>query len=166
METPDHILSPEGCRSARSRAGLTQAELARRAGVSRPTLVNFENGKAKPHRSSLAALKSVLWESEQRHRSCLADVLRALQKMKADLTGRGVEHLAVFGSVARMEDRPGSDIDIVVDIDPGRHFDIFDLAGIAGDISRLLDRKVDVLERKSLKPSFLSEIEREQIHVF
>ncbi len=86
--------------------------------------------------------------------------------MKLDLKGRGVEHLAVFGSVARMEDRPDSDIDIVVDIDPERHFDIFDLAGIAGDISRLLGRQVDVLERKSLKPSFLSEVEKDQIYVF
>ncbi|MBX3446399.1 MAG: nucleotidyltransferase domain-containing protein [Parvibaculaceae bacterium] len=86
--------------------------------------------------------------------------------MKTELNGRGVEHVAVFGSVARMEDRPDSDIDMVVDIDPGRHFDIFDLAGVAGDISRLIGRKVDVLERKSLKPSFLSEVERDQIHVF
>jgi predicted nucleotidyltransferase/DNA-binding XRE family transcriptional regulator len=166
METLDHILTPDSCRIARTRAGLTQAELARRAGISRPTLVNFENGKASPHRSSVVALKSALSGSSQPQPSCLADTLRALQRMKPDLKARGVEHLAVFGSVARMEDSPDSDIDIVVDIDPARHFDIFDLAGIAGDISRSLGRQVDVLERKSLKPSFLHEVERDQIHVF
>lgn len=166
MDTIGHILTPRDCRIARAQAGLTQSELARRAGVSRPTLVNFENGKASPHRTSLAALKAVLSGNSQHPPSCLGDTLRALQRMRSDLKGRGVEHLAVFGSVARMEDRPDSDLDIVVDIDPERHLDIFDLAGIAGDISRLLGRQVDVLERKSLKPSFLSEVEKDQIYVF
>ena len=54
----------------------------------------------------------------------------------------------------------------MVEIDPETRFDIFDLAGIAGDISRLLGMKVDVLERKSLKPAFLRDVEKDQIYVF
>ena len=149
MGTSAQTLTPADCRAARARLGLTQAELARRAGLSRATLVNFEKGRGEPL-----------------HRSRLAHMLRTLQKARTDLEAKGVLHLAVFGSVARMEDGPESDLDIVVEIDPETRFDIFDLAGIAGDISRLLGMKVDVLERKSLKPAFLRDVEKDQIYVF
>ncbi|MGB3809310.1 MAG: nucleotidyltransferase domain-containing protein [Parvibaculum sp.] len=74
--------------------------------------------------------------------------------------------MAIFGSVARMEDGPDSDLDVVVEIELGRSFDIFDLAGIAGDLGRLLGLHVDVVERKSLKPEMRNEVERDQIHAF
>jgi hypothetical protein len=165
METASAPLTPATVRAERARAGLTQAELARRAGISRATLVNFEKGRGTPLRASLQALQSALTD-RPRHKSRLAHVLRTLQKERPALEAQGVLHLAIFGSVARMEDTPESDLDVVADIDPGRKFDIFDLAGVAGDISRLLDIHVDVVERKSLKPSFLQEVEREQVHVF
>lgn len=165
METSAQTLTPADCRAARARLGLTQAELARRAGLSRATLVNFEKGRGAPLRASQQALRSALSDRPQ-HRSRLAHVLRTLQKARPGLEAKGVLHLAVFGSVARMEDGPESDLDIVVEIDPEKQFDIFDLAGIAGDISRLLGMKVDVLERKSLKPAFLRDVEEDQVYVF
>ncbi len=164
METLPN-LTPETCRMARARLRLSQQALARRAGISRATLVNFEAGRGKPLKASVAAIRSALGESEKSG-SRLASVLRALQAAKSKLRENGVEHLAVFGSVARMEDGPDSDVDAVVEIDPTRRFDIFDLAGIAGDLGRLLGIHVDVLERKSLKPAMLAEVERDQIHVF
>jgi predicted nucleotidyltransferase len=45
-------------------------------------------------------------------------ILRANQEM---LRERGVVHAAIFGSVARGDARPDSDVDIMVDIDPDRH---------------------------------------------
>ena len=165
MGTSAQTLTPADCRAARARLGLTQAELARRAGLSRATLVNFEKGRGEPLRASQQALSSALSDRPQ-HRSRLAHMLRTLQKARPDLEAKGVLHLAVFGSVARLEDGPESDLDIVVEIDPETRFDIFDLAGIAGDISRLLGMKVDVLERKSLKPAFLRDVEKDQIYVF
>lgn len=154
-------LTPSSCRVARRGLGFTQEELARRAGVSRATLVNFEAGKGKPLKASVAAIRRALGQGSR-----LAHVLRALQAAEPKLRALGVMHLAVFGSLARMEDRPESDVDLVVEIAPDRRFDIFDLAGVAGDISRLLDRHVDVLERRSLKPPLLDEVGKDQIHVF
>jgi len=43
---------------------------------------------------------------------------------------RGVTHAAVFGSVARGENRPDSDIDIMIDIDPEAHITLFDYVGL------------------------------------
>ncbi len=165
METAAHSLTPATLRAERARAGLTQAELARRAGISRATLVNFEKGRGRPLRASLQALQSALSDRPQ-HKSRLAHVLRTLQKSRAELEARGVRHLAAFGSVARMEDRPDSDLDVVVDIDPERHFDIFDLAGIGGAIEGAVGIRVDLLEHRSLKDRLREDVEKELIFAF
>lgn len=159
-------LTPADCRAARARLRLTQAELARRAGVSRATLVNFEKGRGAPLRASLQALQSVLTD-RPRHKSRLAHVLRTLQKARPELEARGVRHLAVFGSVARMEDRPDSDLDVVVDIDPARRIDIVDLAGIGGMVERLVGMKTDIVRRRpDMKPELMSDLAEDEIYVF
>ena len=165
MQTDSNNLTPADCRAARARLGLTQAELARRAGISRATLVNFEKGRGEPLRASLQALQSALSERPQ-HRSRLAHVLRTLQKARPELEKQGVRHLAVFGSVARMEDGPDSDLDVVVDLDPACKFDLFDLAGIAGTVERLVEMHIDLLERRSLKPRLRAEVDKEWIFAF
>ena len=159
-------LTPADCRAARARLRLTQAELARRAGVSRAPLVNFEKGRGAPLRASLQALQSVLTD-RPRHKSRLAHVLRTLQKARPELEARGVRHLAVFGSVARMEDRPDSDLDVVVDIDPARRIDIVDLAGIGGMVERLVGMKTDIVRRRpDMKPELMSDLAEDEIYVF
>ncbi|MDP1626822.1 nucleotidyltransferase domain-containing protein [Parvibaculum sp.] len=165
METAE-TLTPADLRAARARLRLTQAELARRAGISRATLVNFEKGRGTPLRASLQALQSAL-SDRPRHKSRLAHVLRTLQKAQPELERRGVLHLAVFGSVARMEDTPESDIDIVVDIDPARRFDILDLAGIGGLVESLIGVPVDIVRRRAgMKPELAEHLAEDQIYAF
>jgi predicted nucleotidyltransferase len=60
----------------------------------------------------------------------------------------GVRDIAVFGSVARGEERADSDIDLLVSTDPGTS--LFDLASFESDVRQLFDRKVDVVTRNSL----------------
>ena len=59
---------------------------------------------------------------------------------------------AVFGSVARGDGRPDSDIDIMVEIDPEAHLTVFDYAGLKDYIASLFDGPVDVVNRDGLKP--------------
>ena len=59
---------------------------------------------------------------------------------------------AVFGSVARGESRPDSDVDIMVEINPEAHFTVFDYAGLKDYIASLFDGPVDVVNRDGLKP--------------
>jgi predicted nucleotidyltransferase len=62
---------------------------------------------------------------------------------------RGARNLRVFGSVARGDPRPDSDIDFLVDLDPGRS--LLDLGGLVMDLQGLLGRPVDVVTEKGLK---------------
>ena len=63
-----------------------------------------------------------------------------------------VLELSVFGSAARGEMRPESDIDLLVEFLPGAKVDLFDYSGLMLDLSKLIGRKVDLVSKKGLKP--------------
>lgn len=61
----------------------------------------------------------------------------------------GARSVRVFGSVARRQDDADSDIDFLVDMEPGRS--LFDLGGLLMELEQLLNTKVDVVTEKGLK---------------
>jgi predicted nucleotidyltransferase len=63
-----------------------------------------------------------------------------------------VRELSLFGSAARGEMRPESDIDLLVEFLPTAQIDLVDYAGLMLDLSRLLGRKVDLVSKNGLKP--------------
>jgi predicted nucleotidyltransferase len=71
---------------------------------------------------------------------------------------RGAHNLRVFGSVARGEAHADSDIDLLVDFEPGRT--VLDLSELMLDLEELLGRKVDVIEIR--RPSPLADKIRER----
>lgn len=80
------------------------------------------------------------------------DILARLREHEAALRARGVAHAALFGSRARGDDRPDSDTDIMIELDPEARLTVFDYAGLKLDIAGLFDGPVDVVNRDSLKP--------------
>ena len=63
---------------------------------------------------------------------------------------RGVTKAGVFGSVARGDERPDSDVDFLVEFEEGRS--LLDLAGLRLDLAELLNREVDLATLASLHP--------------
>ena len=63
-----------------------------------------------------------------------------------------VRELSVFGSAARGEMRPDSDIDLLVEFQPEAKIDLVDHAGLMLDLSQLLGRNVDLVSKRGLKP--------------
>lgn len=63
-----------------------------------------------------------------------------------------VRELSVFGSAARGEMRPDSDVDLLVEFLPDAGIDLIDHAGMMLELSQLLGRNVDLVSKKGLKP--------------
>jgi len=95
------------------------------------------------------------------------DVILAVLRERADeIRARGVVRLALFGSVARGEARPDSDIDILVDYDEGCRLSLTDISGLQAFLADLLGRDVEVADRRHLKPFVEDNILAEAIEVF
>jgi predicted nucleotidyltransferase len=74
-----------------------------------------------------------------------------------------VKHAAIFGSVAKGESHPDSDIDLL--IEPGKDFTIFKMLALEEEITALLNCKVDLVEYGALKPSIKEEVMRSAITI-
>jgi predicted nucleotidyltransferase len=77
-----------------------------------------------------------------------------------------VRHAALFGSLAREPVSPGSDIDILLDIDATFPMDVFGYAGVVGFVRDLFPAPVDVANREALKPHLRAEVERDALYAF
>ena len=64
-----------------------------------------------------------------------------------------IVELALFGSVLRDDFGPNSDVDVLVRFDPRARHTLFDLAQIQDDLSVLIGRKVDLIERVTVEQS-------------
>ena len=82
------------------------------------------------------------------------DILRVASK-------RGASNVRVFGSVARGEDDAKSDIDLLVDLEPGRS--LFDLGGLLMDLQSLLGHEVDVVTERGLRERIRERVLKEAI---
>jgi predicted nucleotidyltransferase len=71
----------------------------------------------------------------------------------------GAVNVRVFGSVARGDERPDSDIDFLVNLEPGRS--LMDLARLLRELNALLDRPVDVVTEAGLRPRIKSQVLKE-----
>jgi predicted nucleotidyltransferase len=81
-----------------------------------------------------------------------SEAIDTLRRSEEALHKRGVTHAALFGSVARGDNRAGSDIDIMIEIDPEARITIFDYVELKEYIAGLFDEPVDVVNRETLKP--------------
>jgi predicted nucleotidyltransferase len=96
----------------------------------------------------------------------LADVIAKLREHAPALRKRGIEHLYVFGSLARGDAGVDSDIDLAIDVDPDSRFSLVTQASIGLDLEELLQRRVDIGARASLRSSLREDFERDAVQVF
>lgn len=82
------------------------------------------------------------------------EVLRRKALVGALARAHGARTVRLFGSAARGEEGPDSDIDFLVELEPGRS--LLDLIGLENDLADLFGRKVDVVAKQSAKPRVLA----------
>jgi predicted nucleotidyltransferase len=142
---------------ARAKRGMSQRELARVAGVPQSTVAAIESGRRQPSVAMLGRLvdaagfhlETRLVNSvrpsrllEQR-RDEVADVFARYPVMKA----------WIFGSVARGDDHPDSDLDLLIELEPDAS--VVDILGLDEDVSAVLGCPVDVVTTSELKSNEL-----------
>jgi uncharacterized protein len=93
-------------------------------------------------------------------------IIARLRENETALRAKGVTRAAVFGSRARGDQRPDSDIDIMIELDPDARITIFDYSGLKTYIGELFDLPVDVVDRDGLKPDLRPAVAVDAVYAF
>ena len=93
----------------------------------------------------------------------VAAIREALEARRSELDRLGVVSLAVFGSVARDEATPHSDVDILVEFD--QPTTLAGYMGLKGLLEEILGRRVDLVTRNGLRDRLRPSIERDAVRV-
>jgi len=96
----------------------------------------------------------------------LDEVRRRIEPEKDALRTKGVSALYVFGSVARGEAGPGSDVDVLIDVDPAAKFSLLDLARIRRDLEARLGTPADVHLRRGIHYWIRERVLSEAVRLF
>lgn len=89
------------------------------------------------------------------------DILAALERHRGKLHDLGVASVAVFGSAARDEAGPASDIDLLVEFD--RPIGMFHFLAVKEELERILGREVDLVTPDALKPHYRERVLEEAV---
>ncbi len=136
---------------------MSQRELARAAGVPQSTVASLESGRRQP---SFAMVERLLDAAGFRLDLGLINTIRPstlLERHAREVTEWLSRHplagVWVFGSVARGDDRPGSDLDLLVELRAG--FSVIDILGLEEELADLLGCPVDLITTSELSSNEL-----------
>ncbi len=93
------------------------------------------------------------------------EIIAQLRRHEADLKRLGVEHLYLFGSIARGDATADSDIDLFFDYEKGK-LGLFELMDVKAFASNILGRTTDIMTRDSLHKTLRQGIEATALRVF
>lgn len=156
-------------RQARKDKHLSQDELAAMVGLTKCQISRIENGLARSM-STIDSLLNALSLSPSielkpiKTELTSINVIKSLKKFKDDNAVKyGIQKLGLFGSYAREEQTPDSDIDVCVLLDNPSYIT---RAAIKEELETILDREVDVISLSArMAASFKENIENEAIYV-
>ena len=164
----------EVLRDARQLGGLTQAQLSTRSGVTQSVISAYERGRREPGAETFlmlieaAGLDFIIRVPITNYQHpTLPDSAqtRALVKHRQQILDLVAQYHAsnvrIFGSVARCEARPDSDIDILVDFVPNTG--LFSIVALQESLSKLLHFPIDLGDPKSLKPHVQPSVAKDQL---
>ncbi|MFZ2964884.1 MAG: nucleotidyltransferase domain-containing protein [Rhodoglobus sp.] len=143
-------------RDARARARLTQAELGSRANVPQSVVSAYESARREPSVDMLTRLTAAagfhlrLDLTPAAPRSRLQSLVdRNRLRLRRELMALGASNIRIFGSVARGDDAPDSDVDVLVDVDES--VGLFALGRMRSAAERVLGVPVDIVPADGLK---------------
>lgn len=167
----DMKLSSKLIKEARTAAGLTQVELARRAGTSQPTVAAYESGEKVPTVGTLERLLHAAGvdlvaapTSPGPHATDLRRLLRDKRERILEVAAKhGARNLRIFGSVARGEEDERSDIDLLVEMEEGSS--LLDQVRLRRGLAKVLGVEVDVVTSGGLRDRDRETILRQAVSI-
>ncbi len=144
-------------KESRVAAGLTQRELSERSGVPQPNISAYEAGRRAPTAATRSRLEDAI---KGRAADRVAHHRDRIRELVAKHRARDPH---IFGSVARGEDHPGSDIDILVSFTTDAS--LLDEVGLRLDLEDLLQSSVDLVGMDSLRGALRERVLREAIPI-
>lgn len=93
----------------------------------------------------------------------LDQILDKVDLIRTLALAHGATSIELFGSAARREDGPDSDLDFMVELEPGRS--LLDLVALNQDLEAALGRKVEAFTKAGLKPRILDRARKEAIRI-
>ncbi|MBZ0229605.1 MAG: nucleotidyltransferase domain-containing protein [Bauldia sp.] len=94
------------------------------------------------------------------------EIVAGLKALRPDFEREGVTSVVLFGSRARGDNRPDSDIDLMIEVDEARKFSLVELARIVNTIEDRFFLPANLFMRRSSKPSLLAAAIRDGRTVF
>ena len=94
------------------------------------------------------------------------EVISRLRSHEQELKAAGIVHLAVFGSVARGDNSPESDVDILADFDKTKRYTLLTMGRLENRLADLLGTRVDLSSPEWLKESVKNRVLGEAIFAF
>lgn len=137
-------------REARKDVGMTQAQVAVASGIHQPTLSAYESGRRHPNEQTLRRILAAARMRPSIPLALFAD--RIVDLARAHKLG----NVRVFGSTLTGDDTAESDIDLLVDTDPGAS--LFDLAGFVEEVETLTGFPVDVMTTEQARTPHFAHI--------
>lgn len=92
--------------------------------------------------------------------------IRTLKAHEAELRALGVKRLSLFGSLARGEAGPESDVDLAVILDPDQKIGLFRYIELRDHLADMLGRAVDMVSEPARKARLQARIDQDRVHVF
>jgi hypothetical protein len=129
-----------------------------------PHFLNVWNQKSCRRPRQCLALSPGLWQTQTMNRAVIINRIRSVQEA---LQAAGVSHAYLFGSLARGEQDPESDVDVAIDIAPEAKpgFTLLNLSGISILLEDELGVPVDVLVREDMRRT-RANFQRDIVQVF
>ena len=165
------MLSQVDIRKLRKTRHMTQSQLGQLCGMSKSQISRMENGTLGSPETISRVLNALDYEvklvivDRRNNLSLKRDAILDALKQYKELNSQkyGITKLGLFGSYAREEQTPSSDIDICVSIEPPS---LFKLGGIHSDLKELFNKEIDLVSLTgTLKPDFINELNKDVIYV-
>jgi hypothetical protein len=97
------------------------------------------------------------------------EAIDRLKAAEAELKRRGVAHAGIFGSLARADARPDSDVDVLIRFAPEASITLWDYAALKRRVAEMLrtpSRRVDVIDLDGMSAYVRPTVERDAVYAF